>query len=104
MHLAHNKGILTIFTFGIVEIQIWTYIYLLVNVHTGKWNIPVLFWNVKKKDPLLLTVIDEIIYETINQFQGRIFLRLSFQQPSSVFRVSFQSAHKKTHYNVYSWK
>ena len=30
------------------------------------------------------------------QWQRRIFLRLSFQRPSSVFRVSFQSARKKT--------
>ena len=37
----------------------------------------------------------EKTYIGMRVVQGKIFLRLSFQRPSSVSRVSFQSAHKK---------
>ena len=56
----------------------------------------------------IILVLNEYPNDEWEFFQGRIFLRLSFQRPSSVFRVSFQSAHKKpiimcTHENNAYW-
>ena len=76
---------------------------LTLPVYHSKWKSRIkLFLDITSVFLCQITFSQESFLFLLSHFriwiqlqQGRVFLRLSFQQLSSVFRVSFQSARKK---------